>query len=271
MEPIMTAEGIRVSYGSKTVIRGLDLRIRQGGITCIIGPNGCGKSTLLMALSRGLRPGGGTVRLMGRDVYAFSQKAFAREVAMLHQEHECPADLTVRELAKHGRFAHGKWWGGASDKDADSVGRALRRAGMEGFADRQVSSLSGGERQRAWIAMLLAQEPRLLILDEPTTFLDIAHQLDILELLSSLCREDRLTVVMVLHDVNQAARYSDELVIMKDGALYGAGPPAEVLHPVALRDVFGVEARALRGPGGGMPYYVPVSSGVRRRAPEAGI
>jgi iron complex transport system ATP-binding protein len=260
MEPIMTARGLRVSYGSKEVIRGLDLSVGQGKVTCIIGPNGCGKSTLLMALSRGLRPGGGTVSFMGKDVYAFSQKAFAREAAMLHQEHECPADLTVRELAEHGRFAYSKWWGGASGQDADSVERALRRTGMTEFAGRQVSTLSGGERQKAWISMLLAQDPRLLILDEPTTFLDIAHQLDVLELLSSLCREDGLTVIMVLHDINQAARYADELVIMKDGAVCAAGPPAAVLCPGALRDAFGVEVQTLGGQDGGQPYYVTVSA-----------
>lgn len=256
---IITAKDIKVAYGNKLILKGIDISVEEGKVTSVIGPNGCGKSTFLLTLTRNLRPREGTVKLMGNDIYSFSQKAFARGVAMLHQEHECPADLTVRELVSYGRFAYRSWWRKEETEDTNIIDQAIERTGLEAFADRQVSTLSGGERQRAWIAMLLSQKPKVLILDEPTTFLDIAHQLEVLELLVSLSREDHLTVIMVLHDINHAIRYSDTLVMLKEGRIYASGSPKDVLNGNSLRDVFGVESEILQKQDSGQEYYFPVS------------
>ncbi|HMM22738.1 MAG TPA: ABC transporter ATP-binding protein [Selenomonadales bacterium] len=239
---ILSAENLSVGFGQKVIIHNLSLAVEKGEILSVVGPNGSGKSTLLKALSRNLKPQSGAVRLDGRSIQSFSAQKLACQMAILHQGSRSPADLTVRDLVEHGRFPYQHWWRGRKEEDRKIVEWALEQTGLRDLAARQVSTLSGGEQQRAWIAMALAQKPRLLLLDEPTTYLDIAHQLEILELIVHLNREQGISIIMVLHDMNYAARYSDTVAVLRQGKLYAAGAPAEIITPAMLREVFGVEA-----------------------------
>jgi iron complex transport system ATP-binding protein len=239
---LLAAEQLAAGFGDRTVIRELSLAVEQGMMLSIIGPNGSGKSTLLKTLARNLKPLEGSVLLDGGDIRDCGAKKLARQLAMLHQGSRAPNDLTVRELVEYGRFPHQNWRGGDAAEDRRVLEWALGQMKLSSLASRQVNTLSGGERQRAWIAMALAQKPRVLLLDEPTTHLDICHQLEIMELLRRLNEEQRITIVMVLHDMNCAARYSDTVAVLARGNLYAAGPPADVITPRMLREVFGVEA-----------------------------
>ncbi|MDI3280148.1 MAG: ABC transporter ATP-binding protein [Bacillota bacterium] len=239
----LTAKELALGYEDRLVVQGLNLEIRRGEIVSFIGPNGSGKSTILKALARTLRARGGAVYLDGRDIQTLPPRQLARRLAFLPQGPQAPADLTVRELVWHGRFPHLRWWESASRADVEAVETALRQTRLEELADRPLTALSGGERQRAWIALALAQSPSILLLDEPTTYLDICHQLEIMELVSRLNAELGLTVAMVLHDINQAARYSHRLVVLHQGRVVAEGPPAGILTEELLRNVFGVESR----------------------------
>lgn len=252
------AEGLRLGYDKVDIVLGLDLLVHGGEITALVGPNGCGKSTLLKGMTRVLRPRAGTVYLDGAAIQRMPTKALARRLGLLPQTPVAPDGMTVRELVAQGRFPHQGWLQQWSPKDEEAVDRALDITGMKAMADRPVDELSGGQRQRAWIAMTLAQETEVLLLDEPTTFLDMAHQLEVLELLVRLNKEDGRTIVMVLHDLNQAARYAHRLVVMSQGRVFSVGSPAEVITPEMLREVFGVEARILVDPESGLPYCLPL-------------
>jgi iron complex transport system ATP-binding protein len=253
-----------VGFGNKTVIHNLSLTVDQGKILSIIGPNGSGKSTLLKTLSRTLIPQKGSVHLDGRDFSRLSAKKLACQIAMLHQTPHAPSDLMVRDLVAYGRFPYQAWWKSSAAADKKIVEWALVQTGLLPLASRQVNTLSGGELQRAWIAMALAQKPRIWLLDEPTTHLDICHQLEILNLITRLNREQGITIVMALHDMNYAARYSDTIAVLSQGSIYATGHPVEVITQKMLREVFGVDAdiwlddngrpvclaRRLAGPGG---------------------
>jgi iron complex transport system ATP-binding protein len=239
---ILTAENLSVGFGDKIVINNLSLTVEQGQVLSVIGPNGSGKSTLLKALSRNLRPMSGSVLLDGMDICSFSAKKFACQLAILHQSPRAPGDLTVRDLVEYGRFPYQHWWKSGDEKDKRVVEEVLQQTGLANLATRPVNTLSGGEQQRAWIAMALAQKPRILLLDEPTTYLDICHQLEILDLVARLNKEHGISIVMVIHDLNYAARYSDTVVVLQQGSLYAAGNPADMITPTMLREVFGVEA-----------------------------
>lgn len=239
---ILAANGLSAGFGDKTVLHNLSLAVAKGQILAIIGPNGSGKSTLLKVLSRSLRPIKGSVLLDGRDLQSLPTRDLARQLAILHQASRAPADLTVRDLVEYGRFPYQRWWKGKNDEDKSVVEWALEQTGLVELAARPVSTLSGGEQQRAWIAMALAQKPRILLLDEPTTYLDICHQLEILDLIRQLNKEQGITIVMVLHDLNYAARYADNIAVLRQGSLYAAGHPAEIITPTMLREVFQVEA-----------------------------
>lgn len=239
---VLAMEKLSAGFGDKTVIHRLSWAIEQGKIISVIGPNGSGKSTLLKTLSRNLKPLEGSVLLDGRDIAGFGAKKLARQLAVLHQASRAPNDLTVRDLVEYGRFPYRNWWRRGAAVDQKIVDWALTQTGLLPLDSRQVTTLSGGEQQRAWIAMALAQEPRLLLLDEPTTHLDICHQLEILDLLTGLNKEQVITIVMVLHDLNYAARYSDIVAVLSRGSLYTVGHPAEVITATMLREVFGVEA-----------------------------
>ncbi|HBE78259.1 MAG TPA: iron ABC transporter ATP-binding protein [Firmicutes bacterium] len=239
---ILAADQLSAGFGDRTVIYSLSLSIEPGDFLSIIGPNGSGKSTLLKTLSRNLKPQKGSVLLDGGDINHFSAKKLASQLAILHQAPQAPGDLTVRDLVAYGRFPYQNWWQGAVAEDNKVVEWALDQTGLQSLASRQVNTLSGGERQRAWIAMALAQKPRILLLDEPTTYLDICHQLEILDLISRLNQEQKITIVMALHDLNYAARYSDTIAVLSQGSLYASGHPAEVITLQMLRRVFRVEA-----------------------------
>ncbi|MFB6769778.1 ABC transporter ATP-binding protein [Streptomyces sp. NPDC056337] len=253
----LAAKGVAVGYGARPVIDGLDVAIPPGVITTIIGPNGCGKSTLLRTLSRLLKPTSGTVVLDGEDIAGLRTRDVAKKLGLLPQAPVAPEGLTVSDLVARGRHPHQSWLRQWSSDDAAVVGRALAMTGVSDLADRPVDSLSGGQRQRVWISMTLAQGTDLLLLDEPTTYLDLAHAIDVLDLVDDL-HESGCTVVMVLHDLNLATRYSDNLVVMRDGAILAQGHPREVITAELLYDAFGLRARVIDDPVGDRPLIVPI-------------
>ncbi|WP_018788720.1 ABC transporter ATP-binding protein [Micromonospora sp. CNB394] len=258
MNARLRGEGLSLAYGDLTVVDGLDVDIHDGRVTTIIGPNGCGKSTLLKALGRLLRPTGGQVTLDGNRIDRMSTREVARILGVLPQSPSAPEGLTVADLVMRGRHPHQSWFRQWSRDDEVLAADALRWTDMSEYADRPVDALSGGQRQRAWISMALAQGTDLLLLDEPTTFLDLAHQIDVLDLVRRLHREMGRTVVMVLHDLSLAARYADVLVAMKDGRIVATGSPAEVLTPDLLAEVFGLRALVVPDPATGTPLVVPL-------------
>ncbi|MET9523279.1 ABC transporter ATP-binding protein [Streptomyces coeruleorubidus] len=253
----LAARGVTVGYGARTVIDDLDVAIPPGVITTIIGPNGCGKSTLLRTLSRLLKPSKGTVVLDGEDIARLRTRDVARKLGLLPQAPVAPEGLTVADLVARGRHPHQSWLRQWSSDDADVVERALAMTGVADLADRPVDALSGGQRQRVWISMTLAQGTDLLLLDEPTTYLDLAHAMDVLDLVDDL-HESGCTVVMVLHDLNLAARYSDNLIVMRDGSILAQGHPRDVLTAELLHEAFGLNAKVIDDPVGDRPLIVPI-------------
>ena len=213
-----------------------------GEVTALVGPNGSGKSTLLKAMAKQLSPERGQVLLDGEGIEAMDTKALARTLGLLSQENESPGSLTVEDLAYHGRYPHRNFFSSLTEADHEAVDRAIGLAGVEHLREAELANLSGGQKQLAWIAMVLAQDTDVLLLDEPTTFLDLHHQLRVMEVVRTLNREEGITVGIVLHDVGQAARFADNLIAMKDGALYDWGPPREVVTEELLADVFRVDA-----------------------------
>lgn len=256
--PLLEARDLRHAFGSVPVLRGVSLSIQAGEMTAIIGPNGSGKSTLLRIAGRLLRPQAGELRFDGRDAWSISPREFARRVAFLPQAPEAPADLAVAELAGRGRHPHRGRFGASSERDREAVERALALAGVAGLRHRTVATLSGGERQRAWVALALAQEPDVLLLDEPTTYLDIGHQVELLSLLARLNEEQGLTVLMVMHDLPQAAHYARRLVALRDGMVVAEGPPSAVLTEARVEAIFGVAVRVYLDPQSGVPVVAPV-------------
>ncbi|MFB4315589.1 ABC transporter ATP-binding protein [Actinomadura sp. 21ATH] len=256
----LEARGLRLGYGDRLIVDGLTLDLGGAGVTAIIGPNGCGKSTLLRGLGRLLRPRGGQVVLDGADIAKLSTREVARRLAVLPQAPQAPEGLTVADLVARGRHPHQAWHRQWSAGDEDVVNAALDRTGIRDLADRPLDELSGGQRQRAWISMALAQDTGLLLLDEPTTYLDLAHQVEVLELVRRLHDTDGRTIVMVLHDLNLAARYADRLVAMRAGAVVAEGPPAEVLTEPLLDEVFALPARVIEDPVTGAPLVIPLGS-----------
>jgi iron complex transport system ATP-binding protein len=254
----LRADRIDAGYDRRTVLRALDMDIGQGEIVALVGPNGSGKSTILRTLARVLKPTAGSVLLDGKAISSLSTREVARELAMLPQGPVLANDMTVEELIWMGRSPHQGLFGVPSKQDRDAVAWAIDETGVDGLRSRSMSTLSGGEKQRVWIAMALAQQPQILLLDEPTTFLDLSHQIEVLDLVRYLNREHGITVVMVLHDLNQAARYAGRIVVVNDGGVYCHGAPHEVLTPATLRSVFAVEARVLPGPDGVELVIVPL-------------
>ncbi|MGY1685257.1 ABC transporter ATP-binding protein [Geodermatophilus sp. SYSU D00804] len=254
----LAAEGLRLAYDDRVVVDGLDLALTDGSFTAVVGPNGCGKSTLLRALGRLLRPAAGQVLLDGRAIARTPTREVARVLGLLPQTPVAPSGLTVADLVARGRHPHQSWLRQWSTEDEAVVAEALTWTDMGDLADRPVDELSGGQRQRAWISMALAQGTDLILLDEPTTYLDLSHQIDVLELVARLHAERGRTVVVVLHDLNLAARYAQRLVAMRDGVLVSSGTPHEVLTEQLLADVFDLEARVVPDPVAGTPMVVPV-------------
>lgn len=254
----LSAADLRLGYGDRTVVDGLDLTIPAGSITAIVGANACGKSTLLKSMSRLLAPQSGHVLLDGRAVHSIPAKKLARTLGLLPQTPLAPEGITVADLVGRGRHPHQGIFGRWSAEDDRAVADALDTTHTAELADRSVDELSGGQRQRVWIAMALAQQTDLLLLDEPTTFLDVSHQVEVLDLLTELNARAGITIVMVLHDLNLAARYCDRLIMLADGGIHAAGPPAGVLTEDSVRTVFGLDSRVIEDPVSGQPLMLPI-------------
>ncbi|QTX04942.1 ABC transporter ATP-binding protein [Agromyces archimandritae] len=256
----LTAESLELRYEQRTVATDLSVALPAGKVTAIVGPNACGKSTLLRAMARLLAPKAGRVLLDDRDVRRLSPKELAKRVGLLPQSSTAPGGLTVAELVARGRHPHQRMLQQWSAEDAAAVDRALAATSTAELADRPLAELSGGQRQRAWLALLLAQDTPVLLLDEPTTYLDIAHQLEVLELCHRLNREQGRTVALVLHDLEQACRYADHLVVMRDGTVLAAGAPREIMTEELIARAFGVRALVQENPVTGTPLIVPIAS-----------
>lgn len=257
MKERLQTQKLDIGYSERAIVQNLNLSIPHGKITALLGANGSGKSTILKAMARLMRPSSGGVLLDGRSIHSMSTKEVAKQLAILPQNPSAPDGLTVAELVGYGRFPHQKGFGSLSAEDRDTVAWAITMTGMNAFRDRPVDQLSGGQRQRAWIAMALAQQTDILFLDEPTTFLDMAHQLEVLQLLHKLNREEGRTIVMVVHDLNHASRYAQHMVAITAGTVVGEGTPAEVMTPQVLREVFGIEADIVPDPRTGVPLCLP--------------
>ncbi|NJP45793.1 ABC transporter ATP-binding protein [Actinacidiphila epipremni] len=256
--PRLEARGLQLAYDGRTVVADLDLAVPTGRITAVVGANACGKSTLLRALARLLAPRGGAVELDGAALRSLPTRELARKLGILPQTPVAPEGLTVGDLVGRGRAPHQTWWRQWSAADEEAVRAALAATSMTELVDRPVDELSGGQRQRAWIAMAVAQGTPVLLLDEPTTYLDLAHQIDVLDLITDLNRREGRTVVMVLHDLNQACRYADHVVAMKAGRIVAEGPPAEVVTEATVEDVFGLRCRVVPDPVSGTPLVIPL-------------
>ena len=241
MTALLKAQNLRLEYGRLLVVEDLNLTINKGEILSIIGPNGSGKSTLLKALARLLRPAGGSIAFQGQDIWQLPEKQAAQKIAFMPQSAVLPPDLTVTEVVRLGRLPHRSFWHSFDREDEAICAEVLQLTGLEKLAQRPVGALSGGERQRVRLALSLAQQPEVLLLDEPTTYLDIRHQLALMDIVTSLHQQLQLTVVMVLHDLNQAARYSDRLVALQKGRIRAAGPVEQVFTSELLRQLYGVE------------------------------
>ncbi|MEV4874173.1 ABC transporter ATP-binding protein [Streptomyces syringium] len=253
----LTARALTLAYEDRTVVEALDLDVPDGEVTVVVGPNACGKSTLLRALGRLLKPKGGAVLLDGEELARIPTRRIAQSLGLLPQTPVAPEAITVADLVARGRQPHQRWWQQWSETDERAVTDAMARTDVSALAERSVDELSGGQRQRVWIAMALAQETDLLLLDEPTTYLDIAHQVEVLDLVRQLNHERGRTVVAVLHDLNQAARYADHLVAMKAGRVIARGRPSEIVTAELVREVFGLDSVVVPDPVTGSPLVIP--------------
>lgn len=259
--PALGASNLTLSYGKEVIIDHLNLQIPKGKITVLIGSNGCGKSTLLRSLARLLKPQAGSIVIDGHDISKMPTKQVAKQLAILPQGPIAPEGLTVLQLVKQGRYPHQHWLKQWSEEDERMVHRSLEVTRMASFAERPVDSLSGGQRQRAWIAMTLAQGTGTILLDEPTTYLDMAHQVEILDLLYDLNQTEQHTIVMVLHDLNLACRYADHIVAILNQNVYVEGNPKDVISAKTIRDVFGMDCQVMADPLFGTPMCIPYGKG----------
>lgn len=260
-DPLLRVTDLTVTYGTRAVLDSVSITLDEGELVGLLGPNGSGKSTLLRACARLLTPSTGLVELFGQPLERLSSREVAQRLAVLPQAPPVPVGLTVRELVHHGRHPHRRAWTRASRADEDAVGDAIARTGLKSMAQRDVGTLSGGERQRVWMALVLAQATPLVLLDEPTTFLDLGHQWELLELVADLRRSHGLTVMVVLHDINQAARFCDRLVVLDQGRVVAQGEAGEVVTPSLLAETFGVECDVLEQ--AGRPVALPRRSHAR--------
>jgi iron complex transport system ATP-binding protein len=257
--PTLAAQTLTAGFEGRQVLHGVDLDLPAGMVTAVVGPNACGKSTLVRTLARLHAPDSGAIVLDGQDVARLPTREVARRVGVLPQSAATPPGMAVADLVARGRHPHQRWWAAWSTEDEAAVADALARTDLTALADRPVDALSGGQRQRAWIALVLAQRTPLLLLDEPTTFLDLAHQVEVLDLVARLNEEDGRTVVMVLHDLALAARYAHHLVAMREGRVVATGTPAQVVTEETVAAVFDLPCRVVDDPVTGSPLVVPAA------------
>lgn len=252
----INTEKLSIAYGDFEIVKDLDLNIPKGKITTIIGPNGCGKSTILKTIARILQPKSGAIYVNGKDIHGQSSKDIAKAMAVLPQSPHAPNGLTVEELVAYGRFPHQSGFGKLQKEDRDIIDWALEVIGMEEYKNRPIEALSGGQRQRVWIAMALAQQTEILLLDEPTTYLDLAHQLEILQLLQDLNKKQNRTIVMVIHELNNAARFADYMVGVKEGKIICDGEPEKVMTKENLKNIFNIDAEVVKDPRNNKPVCI---------------
>lgn len=250
-------ENLYISYGKKNVVRDISFEVADGELVCLIGPNGSGKSTILKALSRYIKPLEGRVLLDGVDIRKMPTRDTAKKIAVLPQIKAAPSDIKVEELISYGRYPHVKFGSGLKSNDKEIISWALKKTGLEDMKDRTLETLSGGERQRAWIAMTLCQKSEILIMDEPTTYLDIQYQIETLELIRELNQKLKITIIMVLHDLNQAARYADKILVINNGELWSYGESKDVLNNRLFKDVFNIDADVYEDKINKCPYFIP--------------
>lgn len=269
----INTEKLDVAYLDRTVVQDLNLSIPTGKITALVGANGSGKSTILKTMARLIKPKAGSVLLDGKSIHGQPTKEVAKQLAILPQNPTAPEGLTVAELVSYGRFPYQNGFGSLTQLDRDVIKWALEVTNMTTFSDRPVDQLSGGQRQRAWIAMALAQNTRFLFLDEPTTFLDMAHQLEVLQLLRRLNQHEKRTIVMVVHDLNHATRFAHHMVAIKQGKVISEGPTVEVMTEEVLGKVFGIRAQIIKDPRTGVPLCLPyaLASDESAPMPEASV
>lgn len=260
----LETQHLSLGYEDKIIVEDLNLTLEMSKITTIIGSNGCGKSTILRSIARLLKPKFGSVLLDGKAIHTLPSKTVAQQLAILPQTPTAPEGITVEALVRFGRYPHQKFLQQRNNDDDTAIEQALEQTKMTEFRNRALETLSGGQRQRAWIAMSLAQDTPILLLDEPTTYLDIKHQLEVLHLLEELNTTTRKTVVMVLHDLNQAARYSHQLIAVQNGRVMAQNTPELVLTNQVVREVFGIEAHLITDPSNGKPHVIPFALAVKK-------
>ncbi|CAN5723618.1 ABC transporter ATP-binding protein [soil metagenome] len=269
--PTLAADALSLGYDGELIVDELSIDIPVGRVTVIVGANACGKSTLLRGLCRLLKPRGGTVLLDGQDIRSLPTREVATRLGVLPQQPIAPEGITVADLVGRGRHPHQRWFRQWSPSDETAVDAALAATGVADLADRPMDELSGGQKQRAWIALALAQGTDLMLLDEPTTFLDLAHQVEVLDLLAELNEREGRTIVLVLHDLNLACRYAHHLVAMKAGSIAAQGSPADVITTDLVAEVFGLEAHVIEDPLSGTPLVLPVPAAQRRSGRPASV
>lgn len=257
---MISCKNLKVGYEEKVIIENLSLSINKGEVASIIGPNGCGKSTLLKTLSRIIKPMSGGIYIQNESIKNLKSKHISQKVCLLSQHNDAPGDLTVEELVYFGRVPHKKWYESKTKSDEEIVNWAIENTGLKRYKNTPINSLSGGERQRAYIAQALCQKPDILLLDEPTTYLDISYQLEVMELVREINEKFNITIVMVLHELNQASKYSDRLIIMKDGKIVSDGCPRDVINKETIKQVYKIECDIDNDPISNKPRIHPIQT-----------
>ncbi|MCR1973338.1 ABC transporter ATP-binding protein [Clostridium sporogenes] len=254
---MINIQDFTIGYNNKVIVKNFNLKVDKGDMLTIIGPNGSGKSTVLKAIGRLLKPMEGIIHLDGKLLWDMNNKDIAKEMACLSQHNSAPKDMTIRRIVGFGRNPHKAWFESLNKEDEEIIDWALENTNLKHMENKKITSVSGGERQRAWLAMALAQKPKVLLLDEPTTYLDINNQIEILELVRQLNKNLKLTVVMVLHDLNQAAKYSNRVLVLKNGEIQALGKPEEILNKKLIRDVYSVDMNILKNQFGEKLIFIP--------------
>ena len=257
---MISAKNLKVGYNERVIIEDLSITVNKGEVVSIIGPNGCGKSTLLKTLSRMIKPISGNVYLEDKNIKEIKNKKISQKICLLSQHNNAPLDLTVEELVYFGRMPHKKWYETKTTEDKEIVDWAIENTGLTKYKNTPIGALSGGERQRAYVAQALCQKPDVLLLDEPTTYLDISYQLELMELVRTINEKFNITIVMVLHELNQASKYSDRLIIMKNGTIVSDGCPNKTVNKEVIKDVYNIECDIDKDPISNKPRIHPIKT-----------